>query len=283
MKKIFTCISAALLAISMQAAAPKPVDTLQVDGLYFQLRDNQTAVVIPDTSATTHYDIENIVIPVAVQKNEVSYPVVALARAAFRWCPAKSITFAEGSQVTELGMQCFQRDTNLTELVIPEGIKMIPLTCIHSDQDPAVEPMRLTKLVLPASLDTLPQMSIVAKSLQSIEFKGAVPPGCCHKYVSATDYYQIPWEINKTSKSFTPKECMIIVPDGALAAYQAAPGIGDYFTTIIEKKDAPTAIENVSTKTFKQGVYTITGHYMGEDATNLPAGMYIINGKKVIR
>lgn len=284
MKKIFTFVSAAMLALGMQATAG---ETIQIDGINYQLNDeNHTAIVLPAQAPETRYDIENIVIPASVSKDEVEYKVVELAKAAFKQTTAKSITFAEGCEISAIGMQCFQRATNITELELPEGILLIPVTAIHSDQDPATDPMALKKLVLPASVDSLAMMSVVASNLATIEFKGAVPPGCCHKFISATNYYQVPWQINAAKNEIgllTKPECLIIVPDGSLEAYQAAPGIGDYFTTIIEKKDAPTAIENTNANTFKSGVYTITGSYLGEDATNLPKGMYIINGKKVIR
>ena len=281
MKKIFTLVSAALMAFSLQAA---DLDTIQVDGIYYQLNlETQTATLIQAQNDAKKYEQESIVIPVSVSKENANFPVVALGRMAFRTSPAKSITFAEGSNVTEIGMQAFQRVINIKELVLPEGIKLIPVTGIHSDQDPATEPMALEKLVLPASVDSLAMMSIVASNLATIEFKGAVPPGCCHKYIAATDYYQVPWQINAVHKNLTSKECVIIVPKGALETYKAAPGIGDYFTTIQEKEDKPTAVENVNNNTFRSGVYTITGCYLGEDATNLPKGMYIINGQKVIR
>ena len=222
-------------------------DTIEADGLYFELNNlAQTASLIAAQNTNKKYEQESIVIPVSVSKNEIVYPVVALARGAFKQSTAKSISFAAGSNVKEIGTQSFQRVINLKELELPEGIQLIPVTGIHSDQDPAVEPMALEKVILPASVDSLAMMSVVASGLKSIEFKGAVPPGCCHKYIAATDYYQVPWQINAVHKNFTSKECQIIVPDGALAAYKAAPGIGDYFTNIIEKKDVPTAIDQLS-------------------------------------
>ena len=46
-----------------------------------------------------------------------------------------------------------------------------------------------------------------------------------------------------------------------------------------------TSVENiyVDTTIFKEGIYTITGQYLGTDENNLPQGLYIINGKKVIK
>lgn len=51
---------------------------------------------------------------------------------------------------------------------------------------------------------------------------------------------------------------------------------------IKDKNDTPSNIETISIPAQK-GVYSIMGVYLGEDATNLPQGVYIINGEKVIR
>ena len=44
----------------------------------------------------------------------------------------------------------------------------------------------------------------------------------------------------------------------------------------------PTAIQGVQTGVARQGVYSISGVYLGTKAVNLPAGVYIIDGKKVL-
>ena len=45
-----------------------------------------------------------------------------------------------------------------------------------------------------------------------------------------------------------------------------------------------TAVENIEvTPIVKTGIYTVTGQYLGTDESGLPQGMYIINGKKVIK
>jgi len=45
----------------------------------------------------------------------------------------------------------------------------------------------------------------------------------------------------------------------------------------------PTAIENTEVKADKKGIYTLTGQYLGENFHALPAGVYVINGKKVVK
>ena len=44
-----------------------------------------------------------------------------------------------------------------------------------------------------------------------------------------------------------------------------------------------TAIENVENATATKGIYTLTGIYMGEDFNAVPAGIYIVNGKKMVK
>ena len=46
-----------------------------------------------------------------------------------------------------------------------------------------------------------------------------------------------------------------------------------------------TDVENVvvNNPVVKKGIYTLTGQYLGLDESSLPQGMYIINGKKVIK
>lgn len=56
------------------------------------------------------------------------------------------------------------------------------------------------------------------------------------------------------------------------------------YVTFVGKKKVPAGISQVSTtETKATGIYTLTGVRMpNTDATNLPKGIYIINGKKTI-
>jgi len=254
-------------------------DTVQVDGLYYEL-DNiaQTATLIR-LNTSSKYEIENIVIPVSVSKGEREYPVVALGQGALRNTTASTITFAEGSKVTELGMQAFQAAVNVQELELPEGIKLIPTTGIHNST--ATNPMQMKKLVLPSTVDSLAVISICLPQLETLEFKGAVPPSIATKETAT--WTQNPWQISTTNVCNTNKEAVVIVPKGSLEAYKNTEWIGDYFTTIKEAENPATALDNIEQAATRSGVYTITGCYLGEDASSLPKGMYIINGQKVIR
>ena len=45
----------------------------------------------------------------------------------------------------------------------------------------------------------------------------------------------------------------------------------------------PTAIENTEVKANAKGIFTLTGQYLGEDFNAIPAGIYIVNGKKMVK
>ncbi len=45
----------------------------------------------------------------------------------------------------------------------------------------------------------------------------------------------------------------------------------------------PTAISNIEVEANENGIYSVTGQFMGHDFTNLPAGVYIVNGVKVVK
>ena len=230
MRKIFTFISAVVLALSMQAAT---LDTVQVKGIYYQINAEDSIASVIRYDKNFIYDTASLVIPVNVVKDNVSYPIKVIAQAAFAKSTASSIAFAKGSKVDSLGMQAFQAAVNLEELELPEGVKMIPTTCIHNAT--ASAPMTMKKLVFPASLDSLCVMAIALPQLKILKFKGATPPSIATK-VTAT-WTQNPWQISATHANNTAKTAKVLVPAGAVEAYRNTAWIGDYFTTILQEKD----------------------------------------------
>lgn len=45
----------------------------------------------------------------------------------------------------------------------------------------------------------------------------------------------------------------------------------------------PTAIDNIEAAAKANGIYTVTGQFLGHDFTNLPAGVYVVNGVKIVK
>lgn len=52
---------------------------------------------------------------------------------------------------------------------------------------------------------------------------------------------------------------------------------------IVERYMVPTGIDQVEGNTNMKGIYTLLGQYVGEDFNALPAGVYIVNGVKVVK
>ena len=52
---------------------------------------------------------------------------------------------------------------------------------------------------------------------------------------------------------------------------------------IVADAKMPTAIDDVEVNANVKGIYTLTGQYLGENFHALPAGVYVINGKKVVK
>ena len=52
---------------------------------------------------------------------------------------------------------------------------------------------------------------------------------------------------------------------------------------IVNVNKAPTAIENTEVKANVKGIYTLMGQYVGEDFNTLPAGVYVVDGVKIVK
>ena len=77
---------------------------------------------------------------------------------------------------------------------------------------------------------------------------------------------------------------VIAIEEGASYEFAAQPNsvIENRFE-IIPIAKVPTAIENAEVMVNKKGIYTITGQYLGEDFEALPAGVYVVNGVKIVK
>ena len=52
---------------------------------------------------------------------------------------------------------------------------------------------------------------------------------------------------------------------------------------IVGRQNMPTAIDNTEAVKSAKGIYTITGQYVGENLNVLPAGVYVVNGVKIVK
>lgn len=52
---------------------------------------------------------------------------------------------------------------------------------------------------------------------------------------------------------------------------------------IVNRREVPTTIEDVQVENAVNGIYTMTGQFVGTDFFSLPSGVYVVNGKKVVK
>ena len=217
-------------------------------------------ILIPRT-----FSIPNAVIGENGSSNSsLTYTVVAIDEGAFINCTASSFAFTLPSNIQVIRRQALSEMNNMTgELALPEGLTLIEEKGIYTG---------FTSLVIPSTVDSLSISAILLEKVERIEFLGSVPPRC------AVDGDLTPWN---TEDVFTPKDVTIVVPDGSFTAYQDQKGIGDYFTCF--KKDTPSALNEASERVSRPGIYSLTGVYLGTNVDELPRGMYIIDGHKVVK
>lgn len=266
-------------------------DTLRADNLYYSIH-NDTAVVATDISGNKYAALSTVVIPNSISKTtctitddkalitKTDMPVTELGKGAFKGNNSiQSLTFATPSKIQNIQSMAIMEMSALTgTLELPEGLQHIATSGIHSGAKGGKLP--ITTLVLPSTLDSLDVISVILNQLQTLEFKGNIPPKCQIRVLNTQT--QIPWIISPNNTFPTPADVNIIIPEGTFNTYKNQAGIGDYFTYF----NTGTDIRNTEIDSPSQtntGIYNILGVYLGTDDTNLPHGIYIINGNKVIR
>lgn len=77
---------------------------------------------------------------------------------------------------------------------------------------------------------------------------------------------------------------VINIEEGATYEFAAQPNstVEGRFE-IINRAQMPTAIENTEVKANVKGIYTIMGQYLGENFDILPAGVYVVDGVKIVK
>lgn len=77
---------------------------------------------------------------------------------------------------------------------------------------------------------------------------------------------------------------VISIEEGATYEFAAQPNstIANRFE-IVSRANMPTAIENTEVKANVKGIYTIMGQYLGENFDILPAGVYVVDGVKIVK
>lgn len=77
---------------------------------------------------------------------------------------------------------------------------------------------------------------------------------------------------------------VIAIEEGATYEFAAQPNsLVENRFEILPIAKMPTAIENAEVKANAKGIFTLMGQYLGEDFKALPAGIYVVNGVKIVK
>ena len=229
----------------VKTAEVKDVSALVPEGCYAK-----TSYVIPNT-----FDIAmgGSSTGGGIDVDAITFDVVGFGAKAFYKSLATSITFPTSGKFAYIRKQGMAEMKNLTgTLILPDGLKEIDEKGLFSGTTGGKMPV--TKLVIPASVDSLGKSAVVLNQVKEIEFLGTTPPK-----VYDDGNGVLPWTISKTSAYNTPKDIKITYPQGADEAYKNAPGISTYFTQL----QSGTAIENTkveaspATKSLYKGMLII--------------------------
>lgn len=273
--------------------ADNGTDTLRAGNLYYTI-EKDTAIVMPDITGNSYKNEESVVIPASISKTvctitdgkaaitATEIPVTELGKGAFRGNTSiHSLTFATPSKIENIQSMAMMYMEGLTgTLELPEGLKHIATSGIHSGLKGGQMPVK--KLIMPSTLDSLDVISVILNELETLEFRGETAPKCQVKDLPSQR--QIPWAINLTANKFpTPANVEIIIPEGTYDSYKNQAGIGDYFDYFTNSGSGLSDVMQEDETRQATGIYNLLGVYLGTDESNLPHGIYIINGKKAIR
>ena len=165
-------------------------------------------------------------------------------------------------------------------LSIPEGVTVL--------QPETFENCRLiTQINLPSTLEEMGDLSLCLHQaewmwkLTTVRINRKTPP------VMMKESDKFAFGYDEVLERVSIGNCTLYVPVGSRAAYMASPMWRD-FLNIIETPELDGGTSGIAaTVAFavkpSDHIYTLDGRYVGTDMSNLGKGVYVVNGKKVIK
>ena len=240
--------------------------TLKVTGIgeyAFTERDDLTSITIPNSVTSIGkgafeacFSLTSITIPNSVK---------SIGERAFAECGSlTSITIP--NSVTSIGKGAFEYCCNLTSITIPNSVTSI-------EDETFYECSGLTSITIPNSVTSIGENVFVGcYNLQKVVSKIVEPFEIAENTFSDETYSKVP----------------LYVPKGTVAKYKASDGWKN-FKNILEE-DTTTGIDDVeavepdNTLNTSKRIYDINGKRMPATSLDeLPSGLYIVNGKKVVK
>jgi hypothetical protein len=248
------------------------------------------AVVLPSTVKT----LDSNAFYNCTQVTDINLPegIDSIAYAVFVGCSSlKTLTIPASTRVMGYG--------NFTGCTSLESIEVAPGNAHYTSLDGALVEDGFSLLAypnkkgvryeVPDEIKVLEHYSCCWTDLQEIIlpqwiYLGYLALGYCHDLVSVTTRQTNPMDIDNDSFSEeTYEKATLYVPEGCVDIYRSKEGWKN-FVHIVEMDSTAISTPNADNKPF--GVYDMNGRKVRAAATtlnDLPKGLYIINGKKVIR
>ena len=295
--------------------------TVEEGNTYYDSRDNSNAIIETKSNTLIH-GCKNTIIPNSVTSigdyafencrslKTITIPnsVTSIGGRAFYYCYSlQSITIP--NSVTSIGGAAFKGCDNLKTITIPNSVTSIGNSAFGGCSS-------LKTITIPNSVTSIGDFTFDScSSLESVTIPNSVTSignhafAYCDKLVSVTIPNSVTsigeWAFqgcdnlekvtSKIAKPFaiytdafsyeTYFEGTLYVPKGTVAQYEATNGWTN-FRNIVEE-DSTTAINDVeadNTLNTANAIYDINGKRLPVTSLDeLPSGLYIINGKKVVK
>ena len=220
----------------------------------------------------TEWDGEFLYEPVTLRYFQLPKDLVSLDVGALSHARLQSLTIP--STVRKIYSQFFTSGYLNGDLVIPEGVEFINVAAFHETEIKG-------DVYVPSTLSLIGSMvfGFWPSNLDGKKFyyNRMYPSPTIGENVCLFDYWDADWF-----------DMTLYVPVGAKAAFAADENWGK-FRHIIETPTldggVTAGINSVQTVEMKKTdmIYTLDGRYLGSDIKALKSGVYVINGKKVVK
>jgi len=210
--------------------------------------------------------------------------VTRIGKEAFTGCGSLAAVTIPAT-VTYIGGSAFAGCGSLTSVTIPAAVTSIESATFSSCRS-------LTEVTIPAAVTSIGESAFAGcGGLTTVTIPAAVKSigawafSTCSSLTSIYMESQQPPSTGEGALSYLPYSCTVYVPTGARKAYTA---VSPWSTFTIKEYTVSTGIGAVTATSAPVVAYTMDGRPAGrfgsldEARRQLPAGLYVVNGKKVL-